>query len=344
MKTFLRDYGIIGVVIVVGMAAYVAYHFNREDILSYGLDVVGERLVEMVDSEDSRVAIRERFASFKQSVLESDVPPERVEALAANVLNMSSSGQTLSGEEADAVLDFAIEPSATLLPVPDHARAESGRELETPETEPPPTTRPDGKAGIAGRAPRSDRRSLEVLGDRLSTALELEARVKELVEMMPDKRPVIAGGIMFHSDGGLSVSVDTGLVAAIHVPDFARLTPSLNELERREMLVWRGDLANERQFSQSRAREDHDRVVEWRIQHDREMHAATGSVVDAFQVLKSLEMKGFELPVLSDSLEAALEAELQRIETERALSVQAGDSVGSVRRRVEVRVGSDLTP
>jgi hypothetical protein len=343
MKTLFREYAIIGIVIVAGMAAYVAYHYNRQDILEYGLDVIGERLVEMVDSEESKQAIRERFSEFRQSVLDRQVPADRVETLAANVLNMSNAGTSLSREEADMVLGFAVEPSS--LPLPALAASES-----LPDA-------PDSLAGtekgagppqaVTRAAPRTaeppGRGDLERLADRLSRAIDLDAQVRRLMSEMPEMQPDIASRVMFHADGGLTVSVDTGLVAAVHVPGLARLTRSLGALDEREMLIWKRDLAHQRSLERTRATEELDRIVEWREGRHEALHDAAGEALRALEEMKMLEMKGYMVSGMSDSLEAAVLAEIAQIEGQVEVHISEVDQGETSGARVHVRVRADTT-
>ena len=119
MKKLLREYGLILILILVGIVGYLALRGNEQDILAHSLDGIRNRLVAMVDDVANREAIAAHFDRFKDKVLAKEVSTEDVEHVAANVLNLSNSGSSITPEQAELMLDMASSaPEATLLPMP----------------------------------------------------------------------------------------------------------------------------------------------------------------------------------------------------------------------------------
>ena len=112
MKRFLREYGVVVVVIIAGMVGYTIFYENKEEILTGSLDVIRERLVAMIDDVSSRDVVARHFDRFQEKVLAQEVPPAEVANIAANVLNLSNSGSTITPEQAALMLEFADETAA----------------------------------------------------------------------------------------------------------------------------------------------------------------------------------------------------------------------------------------
>ncbi|MCH8961036.1 MAG: hypothetical protein IH820_06845, partial [Bacteroidetes bacterium] len=83
MNKLFREYGLIIILILVGIVGYLALRGEEQNILAHSLDGIRNRLVAMVDDVASREAIAVRFDRFKDKVLGQEVSPGEVENMAA---------------------------------------------------------------------------------------------------------------------------------------------------------------------------------------------------------------------------------------------------------------------
>lgn len=106
MKSVLREYGVIIGLIVISVSGYLLFSQNKQDILAYSMDVLGEKLVSLIDDPESKMRVAAAFDRFEGQVLSKEVSPQQVQYVAANVLNLVNSGARLSPEEAEYVLEL----------------------------------------------------------------------------------------------------------------------------------------------------------------------------------------------------------------------------------------------
>ena len=132
MKAALREYGLILGLIVISISGYLLFSQHKEDILAYSLDVLGTKLVSLIDDESARARVASAFDRFEEQALNNEISPSQVQFVAANVLNLANSNARLSPEEAELVLSLQPESDSSKLPSP-----------EVPTTPPSPKTKKD---------------------------------------------------------------------------------------------------------------------------------------------------------------------------------------------------------
>lgn len=310
MKGLLREYALVGLVIVMGIAGYLYVYQNQEDVLASSMDLIGDRLVEMVDDAGSKAFIRDRFAQFKERVMNREIAPDQIENVAANVLNLSNSGSTLTPEQAEMMLQFAAAgPEVALLPEPDLSGAEP--EEPTPETA-PEAPLPAIRAPAPPPPPVAPE-ALTTLGERLHVMLAFNREVQAAVARNSDERAALAEHVRFQFENGLHLNVDSSLAATLSKEDFKRVQRELKRLEKQRMVVWKRNVAEALHSEREQARRELQAVETLRsrpaaaptvrTRPEREVQVA----LKTLESLKELELKGYRTSIRSDSLRALFE-------------------------------------
>jgi len=135
MEQKKRDIGLIlslGLIIVVA-----AYWFVKEvpmDGVEHYVDLLGDKLVSLIPKEEDKKEVAEIYEQFRTQVKEKKVKPEDVEQVASAIINLSNASDSLSRDEAEALLRVAIPEitvdSIGLVHVPDvEASPEEWEEL-----------------------------------------------------------------------------------------------------------------------------------------------------------------------------------------------------------------------
>ncbi len=75
MTSSLREYGLIALLIAVSVGGYLLFERNKEDLLSFSLDAIGTKLVNLVDDETAKIRIAEAFKRFQQQVRDNELRP-----------------------------------------------------------------------------------------------------------------------------------------------------------------------------------------------------------------------------------------------------------------------------
>ena len=309
MKKVLREYGLIIILIVAAMVGYLVIQGQEEDILAQSLDNIRNRLVAMVDDVASRESIAAHFDRFKDKVKQQEVSPEEVENMAANVLNLSNSGTTITPEQAEMMLDFAsVAPEVALLPTPEPAPAEDAPTPPVAVAPPAPLTPP-----VPPVPPTP--RDLDALGERLETMLAFNVEVEKVMA----ERRELARHIRYRVEEGLHVDLDMAMTDEMK----QRLAQEAQRLEaKRMMVVWKQNMAEEMQAERKRARRELRSVEALKKRPPRAVRVEVAvEDLESLESLKHLEAMGYRamLPdsvhrVIMVHLEEALEAAHEGIE------------------------------
>ena len=260
MKGYLREYGLIVVVILLGIVGYAIVRENKSELLTGSLDTIRNRLVAMVDDVSGREAVARHFDQFQEKVMAHEVPPEEVENIAANVLNLSNSGSTLTPEQAALMLEFASSAAEVTLR---------------------PPAAPVEPAALAA------------LADRLESMIAFDVEVHEAMADRQADRQELTQHIRYRVEEGLRIDIDPAMTEAMK----QRLASQVDRLEKRKMVVWRRNMAEEIRAERERARYELRSVAALKRRPPREVRVA----MKRLESLKHLEVLGYR-PMLSDSV------------------------------------------
>lgn len=229
LKKVWNEYGLISLLIVVSVSGYLLFSENKQDILAYTLDTLGERLVSLASDDAAKERIAAAFDRFSDLVQNEQVSSDHIESVAANVLNLSARGEPITAEEAELML-YMDYPEA--LPSPVTAPSDVSV-LYSPED-----LQKDNKA-----KQYIIESEFEELGTRLSEMLEFsETFIVEGAE---------AASVVHFStdDNGIHVILDSEAGTMMTEPTFL---PMARDLEAKRMVRWNDRLADERERSAER--------------------------------------------------------------------------------------------
>ncbi len=307
MRELLREYGLVIALIVVGMAGYLFFYEHKDDVLATTLDALGEQLIALVDEEAHKEALAARFDAFKQRVLAREVDPGQVESMAANVLNLRNSGEQLTPEEADKVLEWSL---AEAPPLPDPPEAEAWPAPPAPREAPQPPVRSEGTAtAVPAPAPEA----FEALGERLAAVLAFNKEVHKVTRKEAARQKKMAENLQYGCDesGELKLTVDATLMAELH-GEMAQLDQEMKRLEKHKLIVKKKHLAREMQAEKVR--------IERELEAVSRLHAAQGEAMQealkSVSTLKHLEAlgyrPGFDIEEITDLIDDVVEEAMEQ--------------------------------
>ncbi|GMQ82169.1 MAG: hypothetical protein BMS9Abin05_1614 [Rhodothermia bacterium] len=282
MTKFFKEYGLVLLLIVVGVGGYLLLGDEREDILSSSLDALGLRLISMVDDTDGRAKTADTFEDFKAKVAANDITPDQLERIAANVLNLTSSGAKLSPEEADLVLGLSIEGDASALPMPDLP--------DTGGEQPPEITPVAPEPNVIART--WSRKSSNEIGERLATMVQFADKVKEMSASVGSDTD-IALSIQYIVDDGLKVVVDTIASKFLEMSEIQALA---NELERDRVVIWEKNVRDARRKHIETLKKQRRRLEETRISSGALSQRDAGKII-ALERLNKIQEAGVVLQI-----------------------------------------------
>ena len=201
-----RDYGLIlslGLIIAVG-----SYWLIKElpvDGIEYYVEFLGEKLVNLVPKEQEKQEVAQIYEDFKNKVREKKIKPENVEQIAAAIINLSNTNDTLSLAEAEKLMQMALIE----IPLPSDAPEIVDHPEPTPE-------------------------EWEDLNERLSTVYKLDERLTDQ-EIISKKTPAIK----YRVDENLNIIIDSKVR-----PDLEN-EEVLLRLEEDKRLIWMDNMEEE---------------------------------------------------------------------------------------------------
>ena len=108
MKIKGKDTGLIlSLVFIIAVGAYWLMLDLRNNNFDQYLSLLGEKLLAMIPESSEKRTIENMFTDFKQDVKEKKITPEQVEQVAAGIMNITNMSDTVSVDEAQAILDIA---------------------------------------------------------------------------------------------------------------------------------------------------------------------------------------------------------------------------------------------
>ena len=233
MGRFLRNV-FVGIAVVAISAAIVFLLMRdqkaKEDVLHASLSLLGERLLAMVPAGEDKVALKERYEEFMQKADRQEVPPEKIELVAAEILNASTTEQTICPEDAELLLSFAVEEQAEAKCEGEElAKAKVCLDKVDTETEAAPHLEEPSVPPAA---------DFVVLGQRLQDMVNVSMELKKAVQEDSLHRDLF----VFHADSGLRLLADEKLRTRI---ELAKLRRKIGELEKKRMVMWSPDVRTE---------------------------------------------------------------------------------------------------
>ena len=316
MPAFLREYGVIMVLMAVALGGYFLIGDRRGEIVDYTLDMLGTRLVSLASGEAEKEQIARQFAEFSDRVERSEVSPQAIESIAANVLNLRARGAVITPEEAELML--APEP---IRPLPSPA---------TPET---PASTNSYAYSVSPGSRGVTRVDLENLGQRMTYMFELADAVHS------GDRPGSANLHFTRDDHGIHVIVDPSLNNLFESDGMKALTA---EMRDKDWIRWQDNLAEQQERNERLFRNQSRRLARLDSSQAHRFEADQLRRLDAIRRIQKLAMMGattdLDTMVLKQDFESLMEGFEISIDAAIDMSLETAASVGS---NVSVSVQAD---
>lgn len=308
MKSALREYGLILTLIVVSVSGYYLFTNNKEDILTYSLDVLGSKLVNMMGDEESKLKVAQAFERFQERVANQEVSSDQIQYVAANVLNLSQTRARISAEEAEILLS---DPEAVEI-APTSDQPTRSPASDTPRTLPAPVPTVDKKPF-----------NPQDLGKNLETLIRFS-------EAVDGDDPQTVNMIRFESDQqGLHVVLDPELEKHVKTGMF---TVIMRELSDEKRIRWnaslRADVEKRNQWLI-----EQEKKLESLAEQDRNMSEEQASRVKRFSKMRSLQSKGAIVHIDSTLFAREIEGLMSGIMAEVDAAIRVGRADSLARRR-----------
>ena len=322
MKKNMQEIAVYILLLVLVSTGFWLYRNHGQDVLSYSVDLLGKTLVSMARDEDERQKIEQLYARFTQDINDNKIQPERIEKVAASILNLSHNNAKLSQEQADLILNEESILKTTL--AEDHSTFkenehrfkdnEHSLQAELEKMEVDFTMRlsrfdepeaPSSERDITGQMAESDRRSfsskMDSLAVRLKSVLDFNQKLKS-ASAASERAKVAAGKSIYYNSAGLNIIIDPVALRELLATTSSRVSAHIADLERQKIVRWKPDLLSSLKARKRRLRSELSYLKEMKRQ-DRNHQKHYNEYLDEMEKLKQIETLGL---FGTDSLQTAL--------------------------------------
>ncbi len=286
LKEALRGGGLAVFLLLGAIAVYqLAIRPKAGDLNRY-VNLLGNQLLAMVPEGAGKESLAQVYRDFMEKVANREVPPERVERVAAGILNLANREKVITPEQARAVIRLA-----EYAPVADSVNMPMGSEL------PPLPPLPPG--------------NWEELGTRLKELYEFNEKFRGIPLPPQPGQPPLAQKILFRAENGIKVVIDEAVKVELSRQELHDVEKKVAELEKLNLLRWQKDFDKqlERELQQVNVELERVEVIledlEWQ---QKEQKIKTITVVKSLQSLDSL---GVPIPVNVDSILKEVQKQLK---------------------------------
>lgn len=282
MNEHLRNAGILALLFLAVLAIYFLSNQARKGGLDDYMLRLGDKLLTMVPEGSGKDALADAYGDFMEQVRRREVEPERVERVAAGILNASLASDSLSPAQAEALLNLAA-----FVPVDT---------IQAPQPE------------VPAPAPKA-RSDWERLDKRIRTVYEFNEAMAEKRKALAPLQQSISGTMVFRVEPDLTVTIDQALQNALSEKEMQKVAQEIRELENQQIIIWKKDLQKELQAQQKQMK------IELRImQQELEKLKSMQINIVMPEIVKSLEgldTLNIPIPVDIDSIMREVEKSLE---------------------------------
>jgi hypothetical protein len=159
--------------------------------------------------------------------------------------------------------------------------------------------------------------SLASLGDRLNVLLEFDRAVDEACAEDQNKKQDLWQQMQyrFEMKDGVRINIDTRITESFQEEQLKEFEKALKMVEKRHMIAWKKNLAQEMKQHKEHQKEALRHVEELKQRHraDRDRHV---DAITRLEIIRNLELKGLEVAFNADSLQLVIESALEEAQVE----------------------------
>jgi hypothetical protein len=281
LKNAARGAGLALFILIGAVAVYNLAIKPRIVNLDQYVELLGDRLLTMVPEGSGKEKLAGMYQGFLERVRKREVDPAQVERVAAGILNLSNAHETLTPEQAEAVIRLA-----SAMPEIDSVR-------KAPMPFPSPTSR-----------------EWDNLGKRLEVALEFNEKMKELPKSPEKGEKPLTTQIMFRVDNGLKIIVNSDIRTELNQQKSRQFSKELQKLEQQKILLWQKDYDKEMAAEMRKAEAELKKVQKELAEQNIQVEVQVQNALEIVNSLKELDSLRILIPVNLDSVMREVQIEV----------------------------------
>ena len=308
MTKALKNIGFFLVTIILTAAIFWLVFIDKEskqDVLEYSLGLLGEKLMAMIpDSADTK-PVQALYEDFIEKAKNKEVPPDRIENVAATILNLTNIDTLVTPGEAEAMIKLSLAEPVKIERV--YPKSEcTGETKPVPEwvaVSPPP---PKREKEVSPEA-------WGIAAERIKSAYEFNTEYQKAMKEYHQKRYDQQCQMTFKVEDGLRIAIDTNLKQQLDQKKYQRLKKEMQDLEKRRIIVWRKNFREEMRKEMERKRHELESLKQLKeLEHLKELEGLEAmKSLESLESLKRLEALQYIPVVNADSIRIIVEKSLE---------------------------------
>ncbi|MCU0644011.1 MAG: hypothetical protein MUC94_07085 [bacterium] len=309
MSKALKNIGFFLVTIVIAAVIFWLVFVDKQSkqgVLEYSLGLLGEKLMAMVPESEDKQPIQTLYDDFVAKAKNQEVAPDKIENVAATILNLSNRDTIVTPQEAEAIIRFSLaEPVRIERAYPESVCVEA-REREPRFVAVAPLPPPKGKQKLSPE-------QWIVVGERIKTAYDFNSQYQKAMQEYHKKMYDPKLQMQFKVEDGLRIDIDTNLKQQLDQKQYHRLQKEMQELEKKQIIVWRKNFSQEMQKELEKRRQEIESLKQLNeLENLTEMKGLESlQSLKALESLKSLEVLQYIPVINADSIRIIVEKSLK---------------------------------
>ncbi len=230
MSKTLKKVGYLMVTVALTAVLYWLFFVDsgsKQDVLEYSLNMLGKKLMAMMPDTSNTQPVATLYDDFMARAKNKEIPPEKIELVAANILNLSKLDTVISPQEAELVIRWSLAEPVELKEVAPDTNGHS------PSV--PAPSRPFRRADIPPEQWR-------MIGERIRSANRFNDEYQKAMKQYREAGVDPQFQYLFHVEDGLRIAIDSTMKQHFDQRKFREMQKHLHELERQRVIVWQKDL------------------------------------------------------------------------------------------------------
>lgn len=314
MSKALKNIGFFLVTIVLTALIFWLVFIDKEskqDVLEYSLGLLGQKLMAMMpDSSDTKPVLA-LYEDFVERAKNKEVPPDKIENVAATILNLSNIDTVVTPMEAEAIIKFSLADPVKIERIyPESVCVGVSKRMPEFVAVPPPPPK---------RGKKVSPEEWLVIGERIKSAYEFNTEYQKAMKEYQRKQHDRQFQMQFKVEDGLRVAMDTNLKQQFDQKKYRRLQKEMQGLEKQRIILWRKNFQEEMQKEMERRKQELESLKHLKeLEKLKELKGL--EALESLKSLKSLEVLQYIPVVNADSIWIIVEKSLK----EAVINVEQG--------------------
>ena len=309
MGKALKNIGFFLVTIILTAAIFWLVFIDKkskQDVLEYSLGLLGQKLMAMMPDSSNTKPVQALYDDFVAKAKNKEVSPDKIENVAATILNLSNIDTVVTPREIEAIIRFSLAEPVKIERVvyPETTCVDVKKHLPEFVAVPPPPPEPGKKLSPE---------EWHILGERIESAYKFNREYQKAMRKYRPKRNEQQFQMQFKVDDGLRIAMDANLKKQLEQEKYQHLQKELQELEKQRIIIWQKNFQEDMRKEMEKKRQELESLKQLQeLEKLKELKGLNGlEALQSLESLKNLEALQYVPVVNADSIRIIVEKNLK---------------------------------